>query len=78
MSFQVTTNSTIERKANEAENRYRDMHSAGHLVAYVVDGAGNFQRSSAVTKICDNSDCTVAYSDEELSVLASFISGQRS
>jgi hypothetical protein len=76
VSFQVTTNSTIERKANEAENRYKEMTRANHPVAYVIDGAGNFQRSSAVTKICDNSDCTVAYSDEELKVLAQFIREQ--
>jgi hypothetical protein len=78
VSFQVTTNSTIERKANEAENRYKEMSEAGHPVAYVIDGAGNFQRSSAVTKICENSDCTVAYSDEELKVLANFIRVQES
>jgi hypothetical protein len=75
VSFQVTTNSTIERKANEAENRFNLMHEAGFPIAYVIDGAGNFQRSSAITKICSHSDCTVAYTDSELEVLSQFIEG---
>lgn len=73
VSFQVTTNSTIERKANEAENRLNLMHNAGHGIAYIIDGAGNFQRSSAITKICSHSDCTVAYTESELEVLAKYI-----
>lgn len=73
VSFQVTTNSTIERKANEAENRYNLMHNLGFSIAYVIDGAGNFQRSSAITKICSNSDCTVAYTEPELAVLTDFV-----
>ena len=73
VSFQVTTNSVIERKANEAENRQRLLHAAGHHIAYVIDGAGNFQRRSAIAKICNYSDCTVAYTDEEFNVLTSFI-----
>lgn len=73
VSFQVTTNSTIERKGNEAENRQRLMHSSGNYVAYIIDGAGNFERKSAVTKICNNSDCTVAFSEAEIEVLVKFI-----
>jgi hypothetical protein len=73
VSFQVTTNSTIERKGNEAENRRNLMHRKGHFVAYIIDGAGNFDRRSAVSKICNNSDCTVAFSLEELAVLTQFI-----
>lgn len=73
VSFQVTTNSTIERKGNEAENRQKLLHKSGNFAAYIIDGAGNFERRSAVTKICKNSDCTVAFSDEELQVLADFI-----
>ena len=75
VSFQVTTNSTIERKANEAAGRQKSMHESGHAIAYVVDGAGNFQRRSAVSKICDHSDCTVAYKDGDLDILAKFIRG---
>jgi hypothetical protein len=39
----------------------------------VIDGAGNFQRSSAIGTICNFSNCTVAYSKEEIAVLANFI-----
>ncbi|AFY61293.1 hypothetical protein [Synechococcus sp. PCC 6312] len=73
ISFQVTTNSTIERKASLAETRKKLMSSSGHRIAYVIDGAGNFQRSSAIIKICQNSDCTVAYSDVEFDILINFI-----
>jgi len=73
VSFQVTTNSVIERKSGQAENRFRLMNENGFWIAYVIDGAGNFQRSSAIGTICNFSDCTVAYSKEEIAVLANFI-----
>lgn len=73
VSFQVTTNSVIERKAALAKERQLLMHSHGYHIAYVVDGAGNFQRSSAVGTLCKFSDCTVAYSASEMAVLAEFI-----
>jgi hypothetical protein len=73
VSFQVTTNSVIERKAGQAEGRQDAMHKDGYWIAYVIDGAGNFQRTSAVSTICKYSDCTVAYSEEEIALLAKFI-----
>lgn len=73
VSFQVTTNSVIERKSGQAENRFNLMHENGFSIAYVIDGAGNFQRSSAIGTICNFSDCTVAYSKEEIEILANFI-----
>jgi len=73
VSFQVTTNSTIERKAGQAAERINLMHSNGCQIAYVLDGAGNFQRRSAITTICNNSDCTVAYSIEEFEVLLQWL-----
>ena len=73
VSFQVTTNSVIERKSGQAENRFKLMHENGFWIAYVIDGAGNFQRSSAIGSICSFSDCTVAYSIQEIKVLANFI-----
>jgi len=73
VSFQVTTNSVIERKSGQADSRQQLMHRNGHQIAYVLDGAGNFQRSSAVGTICQFSDCTVAYSEAEIGVLATFI-----
>lgn len=73
ISFQVTTNSTIERKAGQASDRFNLMHSDGYKIAYVLDGAGNFQRQSALSTICKYSDCSVAYSDEEFEVLSNWI-----
>ncbi len=73
VSFQVTTNSVIERKAGQAQSRYRQLHNAGHKIAYVIDGAGNLERESALRTICEYSDCTVAFSTEELKLLAEFL-----
>ncbi|MBL8131744.1 MAG: restriction endonuclease, partial [Anaerolineae bacterium] len=73
ISFQVTTNSVIERKSGQARARYQQIHDAGHKIAYVLDGAGNFQRESALRTICTFSDCTVAFSQAELAVLCRFI-----
>lgn len=76
VSFQVTSNSVIERKASSAEDRKTQMGRAGHYVAYILDGAGNFSRGSAISTICQSSDCTVAYSDSELDTLVDFIRGK--
>lgn len=73
VSFQVTTNSTIERKAGQAADRQKLMHDDGYLIAYVIDGAGNFQRTSALQTIINHSNCTVAYTDSQFSVLADWI-----
>jgi len=73
VTFHVTTNSTIERKSGQAKARQDLMHKNGHLIAYIIDGAGNFQRKSAISTICSYSDCTVAYSKSEFDVLALFI-----
>ncbi len=51
------------------------MKLKGNSIAYVIDGAGNFHRRSAISKICSHSDCTVAYTEEELDVLANFVRG---
>lgn len=73
VSFQVTTNSVIERKAGQAKARYERIKKTGNFIAYIIDGAGNFQRRSAVSTICEHSDCTVAFSDPEFQVLCNFI-----
>lgn len=75
VSFQVTTNSTVERKAGQVKSRYEQMEAKGYKMTYVVDGAGNFERRSMLSTICSNSHCTVAFSDEELGVLAQFLRG---
>jgi hypothetical protein len=73
VSFQVTTNSTIERKAGQAADRQALMNKSGYQIAYVLDGAGNFQRSSAISTICNHSDCTVAYTVAEFKILSNWI-----
>lgn len=74
VSFQVTTNSTIERKARESESLMRSVHNAGHKICYVIDGAGNINiRQIAVSTICSNSDCTVAMSEPEIKHLADYL-----
>jgi hypothetical protein len=73
VSFQVTTNSTIERKAGQAQARQIQLKKAGHKIAYIIDGAGNFERSSALRTICQFSDCTVTFKDSELKKLSEFL-----
>ena len=73
VSFQVTTNSTIERKAGQARSRFEQINRAGHRIAYVVDGAGNFQRENAIQTLCAHSHYTVAFSRSELDVLCQFL-----
>lgn len=73
VSFQVTTNSTIERKAGQSTDRHTLMKNNGFHIAYIIDGAGNFQRKSAIATICKNSECTVAYSESEFRVLADWV-----
>lgn len=74
VSFQETTNSPIERKAGQAEARANLLHEAGHHICYVVDGAGNINvRERAVSILCQFSDCTVAFSPEELQLLARYL-----
>lgn len=73
VSFQVTTNSVIERKAGQARSRFEQIEKAGYKIAYVLDGAGNFQRQSALNTLCSFSHCTVAFSRSELDVLCQFL-----
>jgi hypothetical protein len=73
VSFQVTTNSTIERKAGQAQARYELLKQAGHRIAYVIDGAGNFERQAALGAICRFSDCVVAFTPDEIGVLIDFL-----
>lgn len=73
ISFQVTTNSVIERKSSLAQERQRILHEKKHMVAYIIDGAGNFQRKNAVSTILTFSDCSVNFSDAGMEELATFI-----
>jgi hypothetical protein len=73
VSFQVTTNSVIERKAGQAKSRFEQIETLGYKIAYVLDGAGNFQRENALRTLCSYSHCTVAFSLKELDMLCSFL-----
>ena len=74
VSFQVTTNSTIERKAGQAKARASMVHDAGHKICYIIDGAGNINvRKSATATICKYSDCTVTFAESDLEVLSRFL-----
>ena len=74
ISFQVTTNSVIERKAQMAKERCDLLHEKGHKVAYVIDGAGNFRRRAAIGALLKFSDCSVNFSDGGIAELAAYIS----
>ncbi len=73
VAFQETTNSVIERKGTDAHKRKELLNSVGIASVYVLDGIGNFQRQSAITKLCEYSDCTVAFSENEFDLLVDFI-----
>ncbi len=73
VSFQVTTNSTVERKGREAQARFQNTNNRRCYVAYIIDGAGNFARPAAWTDVCDNSHCNVAYTPSEFDLLIEFI-----
>lgn len=66
LSFQVTTNSAIERKAGQAHSRWKLLHKQGHKIAYIIDGAGNFERNSALSTILKFSDCSLTFKKEEI------------
>lgn len=73
ISFQVTTNSVIERKAGLAQSRKKILNSFGHKVIYIIDGSGNFQRKNAVTTLLKFSDLCVNFSKAGLDELVSYM-----
>lgn len=73
ISFQVTTNSVIERKSGLAQSRKELLNQNGHKVVYIIDGSGNFQRRNAITTILNFSDLCVNFSDQGLSELVEYI-----
>lgn len=66
VSFQVTTNSTIERKGNEAETRYNKIKKINGFIGYIVDGAGNLKRQSAIEKLIKYSDGVYSLNKDHL------------
>lgn len=73
VSFQETSNSTVERKGREARARFQSTINRRSYVAYIIDGAGNFSRTSAANDMCLNSHCNVGYTKEEFDILIEFI-----
>ncbi len=73
VSFQETSNSVVERKGREAQARFRKAHEKRCYVAYIIDGVGNFSRTSAANDMCANSDCNVAYTQSEFEILCEFV-----
>jgi len=73
VTFQETSNSTIERKGGQARDRFEQIVKNRHYIAYIIDGAGNFARRAAISVLCENSHCTVAYTPEEFELLIEFI-----
>ena len=73
VSFQETSNSTVERKGREAQARFQNTNNKRCFVAYIIDGAGNFSRRTAANDMCENSHCNVAYTDKEFELLIEFI-----
>lgn len=73
VSFQETSNSVAERKGREAQARFRNTNNRRCYVAYIIDGAGNFSRPSAMNDMCNNSHCNVAYTPAEFDLLIEFI-----
>ena len=73
ISFQETTNSTIERKAGQAKSRFENIDDLGHKIVYIIDGVGNFKRQAALTTIDGYSHLLLAFSESEFDRLNHFI-----
>lgn len=73
VSFQETSNSTVERKGQDAAARFEAVVKKRSFVAYIIDGAGNFSRRAAGDTMCENSHCNVGCTLEEFNLLAEFV-----
>lgn len=73
VSFQETSNSTVERKGQDAAARFEAVIRKRSFVAYIIDGVGNFSRKAACDVMCANSHCNVGCTPEEFDVLVGFI-----
>lgn len=73
VSFQETSNSTVERKGQDAAARFNAVIRKRSFIAYIIDGVGNFSRKAACDVMCTNSHCNVGCSPEEFNLLIEFI-----
>lgn len=65
VSFQETTNSTMERKSKQAANGlYRSIQENNHQLIYLIDGAGYFRRPKVIDTILNNSHQVASLSTE--------------
>jgi hypothetical protein len=71
--FQVTTNSVIERKSGQAQARYEHIMAKDYRICYVLDGAGIFERRTALQTILNHCSFAVAFTEPELDLLVRFI-----
>ena len=73
VSFQETTNSVIERKRKDAENR-KNLFPDNCKSAFVIDGVGSIEhRQNAVREILSNADIVVTARADEILRLADYI-----
>jgi hypothetical protein len=73
VSFQETTNSTIERKRRDAQNRQR-LFPINVVSAFVLDGVGTLDhRHNAVRDIIQYSDIVVSARPDQVEYLGRFI-----
>jgi hypothetical protein len=72
ITFQVTTNSVIERKAGQAADRLRAMENDGNYIAYVIDGAGNFNRKTAIQQLARNCHLVTTFKESDLLKIVDF------
>ncbi|TAD78749.1 MAG: hypothetical protein EA001_06750 [Oscillatoriales cyanobacterium] len=74
VSFQVTTNSTIQRKSRESQGLRKAVHAQGHKICYIIDGVGNLViRKNAIEGILVNSDFTSTTSEKSMARLVDFL-----
>lgn len=72
ITFQVTTNSVIERKAGQAADRFKAMGKNGNYIGYVIDGAGNFNRRTAIQQLAKNCHIITTFKGSDLLKIVQF------
>lgn len=72
ITFQVTTNSVIERKAGQAADRFKAMENNGNYIAYVIDGAGNFNRKTAIQQLARNCHIVTTFNESDVLRIVDF------
>ena len=71
--FCYATERTLEQKAKLADVHAALAHKAGHRIVHVIANPRDIKRISALSAICRNSDCTVAFTPKDLNGLVEFL-----